>query len=164
MSATPAEQAPTLHGVGALPPALPEPTNLTVAIRVAQRMLAAFGDSSGLDEFGYAEAHGALSESLRILLRALDSEPETEQPAADTHTPVGPGCGAPATVRIEGYSPRNGRLHGSLDLAVYACEQHTTQARDTWLGNLLPHTTRYVTDARCGQQFDFTSLDGGEGR
>lgn len=137
MSANPAE-----------PAALTEPTDLDVAISVAQQLI----DSNQIL---------SLREALRLLLRALDSEPIAEQPAADTHTPVGPGCGAPATARIEGYSPRNGRLHGSLDLAVYACAEHVAQARDTWLGNLLPHTTRYVTDARCGQSFDFTTLDGG---
>ena len=46
------------------------------AVSVAQKMLAAYGDSSGFDEFGYAQAHGALSESLRILLRALGAETE----------------------------------------------------------------------------------------
>lgn len=137
MSATPA-----------LPAALPEPTDLDVAISVARQLL----DSDQIL---------SLREALRLLLRALDAEPATEQPAADTHTPLGPGCGAPATARIEGYSPRDGRMHGSLDLVVYACEQHTSHARDTWLGNLLPHTGRQVTDARCGQHFDFTSLDGG---
>ena len=48
-----------------------EPSDLAVAIRVGQKMLAAYGDSSTFSEFGYAQAHGALSESLRILLRAL---------------------------------------------------------------------------------------------
>ncbi|MET7780793.1 hypothetical protein ABZU94_07150 [Streptomyces mirabilis] len=47
---------------------------LTIAISVAQKMLAAYTDTSKLGEFGYAQAHGALSESLRILLRALGAE------------------------------------------------------------------------------------------
>ncbi|MFG3266855.1 hypothetical protein [Streptomyces bobili] len=47
---------------------------LEAAIRTAQKMLAAYGDSSGFGEFGYVEAHGALTESMRILLRALDAE------------------------------------------------------------------------------------------
>ncbi|MGW2044660.1 hypothetical protein ACWCPF_05685 [Streptomyces sp. NPDC001858] len=51
---------------------------LQAAVRTAQKMLAAYGDSSGFDEFGYAQAHGALSESLRILLRALDAEPTSD--------------------------------------------------------------------------------------
>jgi hypothetical protein len=52
----------------------PEPGNLAVAIRVAQKMLATYGDSSGFDVFAFAQAHGGLAEALRILLRALDAE------------------------------------------------------------------------------------------
>jgi len=60
-----------------------EPSDLTVAIRVAQKMLAAYSDTSTFGEFGYAQAHGALSESIRILLHALGAEPDTKtvQPA-----------------------------------------------------------------------------------
>lgn len=53
----------------------PEPSDLAVAIRVGQKMLAAYGDSSGFDVFAFAQAHGGLAEALRILLRALDAEP-----------------------------------------------------------------------------------------
>lgn len=73
MSRNPAAaQAPTTTVVGALPAAVP--SDLAVAISVAQKMLATYGDSSGFNELGYAQAHGALSESLRILLRALGAE------------------------------------------------------------------------------------------
>ncbi|MFJ3044020.1 hypothetical protein [Streptomyces tendae] len=59
---------------------LRESSDLEVAIRVAQKMLAAYGDSSDLaDIFAYAQAHGALTEALRLLLRALDAETETGQ-------------------------------------------------------------------------------------
>ncbi|WP_156722631.1 hypothetical protein [Streptomyces apocyni] len=61
---------------------LREPGDLAIAISVAQKMLAAYSDTSSFGEFGYAQAHGALSESLRILLRALDAEPLTEAEAA----------------------------------------------------------------------------------
>lgn len=54
----------------------PEPSDLAVAIRVGQKMLAAYGDSSGYDVFAFAQAHGGLAEALRILLRALDAEPD----------------------------------------------------------------------------------------
>lgn len=60
---------------------LRESSDLDVAISVAQKMLAAYSDSSSFGEFGYAQAHGALSESLRILLRALDAEPVDEHEA-----------------------------------------------------------------------------------
>ncbi|MBP5915758.1 hypothetical protein F3K34_27230 [Streptomyces sp. LBUM 1486] len=52
----------------------PESSNLAVAIRVGQKMLAAYGDASGYDVFAFAQAHGGLAEALRILLRALDAE------------------------------------------------------------------------------------------
>ncbi|WP_333746156.1 hypothetical protein [Streptomyces sp. IBSBF 2950] len=55
----------------------PEPTDLAVAISVAQQMLAAYSDTSTFGEFGYAKAHGALSESIRLLLRALGAEAVT---------------------------------------------------------------------------------------
>ncbi|MFG2683139.1 hypothetical protein [Streptomyces sp. NPDC048392] len=58
---------------------LRESTDLEVAIRVAQKMLDAYGDSSTFDEFGYSRAHGALTESLRILLRALGAETEASR-------------------------------------------------------------------------------------
>lgn len=143
-----------------------EPTDLDVAISVAQQLL----DSDSVV---------SLRESVRLLLRALGAEPvdeqeavrrsvdsafptiaaflAEEQPTAEAHDPIGPGCGAPATARIEGYSPRS-----SLDIAVYACDQHKTQARTEWLGGLNPHTMPVVVDARCGHRFDYTTLGGGQ--
>ncbi|MDX2696856.1 hypothetical protein [Streptomyces ipomoeae] len=52
----------------------PEPSDLDTAIRVGQRMLAVYGNTSGYDIYAYAQAHGGLAEALRILLSALDSE------------------------------------------------------------------------------------------
>lgn len=76
-----AVQAPTTL-VGALPGASPsiaalteQNTELETAIRVAQRMLADFCDSRR-DGFSYPEAFGATREALRLVLRALDSEPD----------------------------------------------------------------------------------------
>ncbi|MDX3747477.1 hypothetical protein [Streptomyces sp. AK08-02] len=54
---------------------VPEPSDLDVAIRVGQKMLDAYGTVDSGDIFAYAQAHGALTESLRILLRALGAEP-----------------------------------------------------------------------------------------
>ncbi|MBB5103266.1 hypothetical protein [Streptomyces spectabilis] len=48
------------------------PSTLTTAVHVAQQMLGAYGSSSR-DGFDYAEAYGALRESLRILLRAVEA-------------------------------------------------------------------------------------------
>lgn len=100
MSRNPAaEQAPTLTGVGALPAASPSihalaasNTELEIAVRVAQRMLVAYGDSSA-DGFNYPQAYGALSESLRILLRALGAEPSEENSSVPEQQPA-PRCPA----------------------------------------------------------------------
>lgn len=148
-----------------------EPSDLDVAISVAQQLL----DSDQVL---------SLREALRLLLRALGAEvftevrenagqeniaevrkvSETRRPAAhpEDHTPVGPGCGAPATVSFEGYSPRNGLAHGSLDVIVHACTKHTTKARDEWLGGLMPYRTTPGATSRCGESFDFTTLRGGQ--
>ena len=48
----------------------PEPSDLAVALHVGQRMLAHYGDTSDYDVFAYAQAHGGLTEALRIMLRA----------------------------------------------------------------------------------------------
>ncbi|MEU1559490.1 hypothetical protein ABZ504_03090 [Streptomyces mirabilis] len=50
------------------------PGDLAIAIRVGQKMLDAYGDATGFDIYAYAQAHGALAESLRIVLRALGAE------------------------------------------------------------------------------------------
>lgn len=67
-------------------PAPPEPSDLAVAIRVAQKMLASYGDSSR-DGFSYPEAYGSLAEALRILLRAVGAEPDgrSEGWTCETH-------------------------------------------------------------------------------
>lgn len=38
--------------------------------------------------------------------------------------PTLPGCGRPATIRIEAYAPLDGRMHGTLDASVYVCPDH----------------------------------------
>lgn len=93
------------------------------AIRTAQKMLAAYGDSSGFDQFGYAQAHGALAESLRILLRALDAEPAVSPmgdavphcPAAHPDDPT--GCNGPVAVMV--LDRDNGGARG--------CEHHAAR-------------------------------------
>lgn len=102
-------------------------TTLDSALRVGQRMLAAYGDSNGYDIFAYAQAHGGLTEALRILLRAHDAElPRPPRPAprcAAAH-PDDPGlCSGPAAVTVldasnagaEGCEHHGARLLASLD-------------------------------------------------
>ncbi|MDQ0933782.1 hypothetical protein [Streptomyces turgidiscabies] len=167
----------TAHGLAT------EPSDLDVAIRVAQQLL----DSDQIL---------SVREALRLLLRALgaeqvdapeplyggdvdqfigdaydsladsdlDAEAADEDEATTTapYTPGGPGCGAPATVSFEGYSPRNGLAHGSLDIIVHACDEHAVQARAEWLGTLTPYRTTPGATSRCGESFDFTTLRGGQ--
>ncbi|MGW1669035.1 hypothetical protein [Streptomyces sp. NPDC002324] len=129
MSFQPAEQAPTLDGVGARP----EPTDLAVAIRVGQKMLAVYGDTSGFDVFAFAQAHGGLAEALRILLRALDAEADgelrsPENPKSDQRCPAAhpddpTPCTGPPTVTVldqhnagaDGCQHHAARLLASLD-------------------------------------------------
>lgn len=58
-------------------PAPTDPSELAAAIRVGQKMLARYGTVDSGDIFAYAQAHGGLTEALRILLRALGGEPTT---------------------------------------------------------------------------------------
>lgn len=120
------------------PPCAPimatEPSDLDVAIHVGQRMLAFYGDTSGYDIYAYAQAHGGLTEALRILLRALDAEPQVTGstvvadlrqvprcPAAHPEDPT--PCGGPVAVTVldaqnagaDGCEHHAARLLASLD-------------------------------------------------
>ncbi|MEU2975988.1 hypothetical protein ABZ678_02965 [Streptomyces hirsutus] len=64
-------------------------------------------------------------------------------------------CGTAAAVRLEGYSPRQGLAHGSLDVIVYACEEHKATARAEWLEGFTPYTTAATGTAQCGDRFTF---------
>jgi hypothetical protein len=116
---------------------------LEAAVAVARRMLAHYGTVDGSSIYAYTQAHGALSESLRILLRALDTEPASgdsaststladlrESPRCPSAHPEDPTpCGGPVVVAIldtanasaEGCAHHGARLLASLDGArVYA--------------------------------------------
>ncbi|MEU8531575.1 hypothetical protein [Streptomyces parvulus] len=90
---------------------------------------------------------------------------KTGQPIGWHGTPAAwqPGCGAPAAVCIEGYSPRDGLAHGSLDHTVYACAGHTADARADWLSGYTTYTCTGTPEGRrCGERFDYTALGGGQ--
>ncbi|MFC8347853.1 hypothetical protein [Streptomyces sp. NPDC057280] len=53
---------------------LREPSDLDVAARIARRLLADYADVDHGDSFALNQAHGAIREALRILLRAVDVE------------------------------------------------------------------------------------------
>ncbi|MGW0495025.1 hypothetical protein ACWD0Z_06175 [Streptomyces sp. NPDC003007] len=72
MSSRKATQAPATTA-GPLPPALP--SDLAVAARVAQLLLDEHQHVDHRDLFALNRAHGALTESLRILLRSIGAGP-----------------------------------------------------------------------------------------
>lgn len=79
------QQAPTTQ-VGALLGPI-DPSDLAVAIRVGQHMLARYGTVGLGDIHAYAEAHGGLTEALRILLRALGAESDDHVRGASEKVP-----------------------------------------------------------------------------
>ncbi|MFI0139650.1 hypothetical protein [Streptomyces luteogriseus] len=86
MTGREATQAPAI-AAGALPPALP--SDLAVAARVAQLLLDEHGNVDHRDLFALNRAHGALTESLRVLLRALGVQPDDEKGSSLVRTPGG---------------------------------------------------------------------------
>lgn len=69
------------------------------------------------------------------------------------------GCGAPATTRIELYSPRDGRAHGSLDASLYTCTEHiaTVVEAAAQTGLTAHQIPLVINSARCGDGYDFTA-------
>lgn len=65
-------------------------------------------------------------------------------------------CDAGASRSIEGYSARDGRLHGSLDAYVYVCDEHIRSGREhlTGLATYLC-LTRPADGISCGRMVDF---------
>lgn len=71
-----------------------------------------------------------------------------------------PGCGSPAVHRIEIYSPRDGRAHGSLDASRYVCAEHSAPVVSAlYDAGLTPYQCSSVPSRaqRCGDGFDFRS-------
>lgn len=88
------------------PTSPPESSELAVAIRVGQKMLAAYGDSSR-DGFSYPEAYGSLAEALRILLRAHGAEPTTRSEGwtCETHVQLPGGDETVSLAVSSGHCP-----------------------------------------------------------
>lgn len=70
-------------------------------------------------------------------------------------------CASPVAIyRVEGYSPpRDGRLHGSLDVALYACAEHEPRAREVVSASgLAPYTCQTNGTGhtmRCGDSWRY---------
>lgn len=115
-----------------------EPTDLAVAIRVAQKMLAAYGTVDSSSIYAYTVAHGGLAEALRLVLRAVGVEADGGNvlrpqevaprcPAAHGDDPT--PCDGPPVVTVldatnagaDGCAHHGARLLASLDRGrVYA--------------------------------------------
>ncbi|MFI6760609.1 hypothetical protein ACIBF5_15885 [Micromonospora sp. NPDC050417] len=67
-----------------------------------------------------------------------------------------PGCGQPATIRIEGYTHADGNV--SLDASAYACDIHidVTMAALAMVGLAGYRAPLVVGTKRCGDGMDFT--------
>lgn len=97
---------PCVTSRGPLQRPAPQPTSLAVAARVAQLLLAEHEHVDHRDLFAVNRAHGALVESLRILLRALDTE--TAITSGNAEAPHFPGahlddptpCDGPTVVTV----------------------------------------------------------------
>ncbi|KUN03973.1 hypothetical protein AQI95_21275 [Streptomyces yokosukanensis] len=117
MTGRKATQAPAT-AAGALPPALTESTDLQTAVRIARRMLLAYSDTTGFDLVAYAQAHSGLHATVRMLLRALDTEPvsgiaDTPRCPAAHPEDLSP-CVGPVVVTV--LDAQNAGAHG--------CEHH----------------------------------------
>ncbi|MEH0637285.1 hypothetical protein QBA35_28840 [Streptomyces bottropensis] len=119
--------------MGNVLPEPPEPTDLAVAARVAQLLLAEHERVDHTDVFALNRAHGALAEALRLLLRAVGAEADGEVsgsrnnpsgqrcPAAHPDDPT--SCSGPPTVTVldrhnagaNGCQHHGARLLASLD-------------------------------------------------
>lgn len=94
---------------------------LDIAIRIGQEMLATYGQVDYGDIAAVGQAHGALRESLRILLHSLGVEPVSPVgntprcPAAHPEDPT--PCGGPIAVTIL----------DSSNAGADGCEHHATR-------------------------------------
>lgn len=139
-------------------PALPRETLASAEALVDALQAAAV--AHGLDPDGTTPVpRPALVHTARTLLCLL--LPERPEPcprqAADTLVAL-EQCSATPAVVVEAYSPRDGRLHGSLDQARYACPDHVgavvgaVQAA----GMAAYRTNGRVRGRVCGDVFDYT--------
>lgn len=66
-------------------------------------------------------------------------------------------CTGVATYRVEGYSPKNGLAHGSLDVDIAAClDCHATVRQQLVDVGMTPYSIGMVTDIRpCGERTVF---------
>ncbi|MFF1743889.1 hypothetical protein [Streptomyces mirabilis] len=147
-----------------------EPGDLAVAIRVGQYMLGKYGTVDGSDIFAYAQAHGGLTEALRILLRALDAEPDAVAKGAQiVSTPDGdqrcPAAHPDDPTPCDG--PPVVLILDAANAGAEGCEHHGARllaaikdGRPVGLPHAEPGTASRVFKSAASIRF-FTSHDGG---
>jgi len=65
-------------------------------------------------------------------------------------------CTSTATVMVEGYSPKDGRAHGSLDVTVHVCKDCHGAIRDSlWACSMTPYSRPSSAERRCGERTIF---------
>ncbi|MFD5472945.1 hypothetical protein [Streptomyces sp. NPDC127105] len=121
---------------------LREPSDIETAASVARQLLEAFADVDHGDVFALNRAHGALTEALRILLRAVETETErtpmnTAQRCPAAHPDDPTPCAGPMAVTVldaanagaDGCEHHGARLLASIEGArVYALPEAAPDA------------------------------------
>ena len=65
-------------------------------------------------------------------------------------------CPHKTTVMVEGYSPRDGRAHGSLDVTVRVCDAcHQTTRTQLFACGMTPYSRPTRTEMGCGDRTTF---------
>lgn len=65
-------------------------------------------------------------------------------------------CTAVATRLVEGYSPADGRAHGSLDVTVHVCQECLGGLRERlWRSGMTPYTCVSASGRVCGERTIF---------
>ncbi|MFD6432843.1 hypothetical protein [Streptomyces venezuelae] len=119
----------------------PYPSELLAAIQIACRMLDAFGTIDYRDSAAASSAHGALTESLRILLRALGAEPDRTARVAKLHRLCADDYAAAATRRQQ----------DNRDDADLIAEASETAVVHRSVDDQFPLIAAFLADERGGQ-------------
>lgn len=65
-------------------------------------------------------------------------------------------CDGTATAMVEGYSPADGRAHGSLDVTVHVCSGCLGRLREElWRAGMTPYTCVSTAERACGERTIF---------
>lgn len=117
-----------LHGAeaDAVREQLREPSNLTISVNVARLLLAKHEQVDHRDLYAVNRAHGALAEALRLVLRAVDTEPQAADfPRSGEVSPRCPAAQADDPSPCDG--PRIVTVYAPLGEGIDGCGHHAAQ-------------------------------------